>query len=82
MRLSVGRRQMVEKVEFDMGPIDCMACLVALSRSKPYNDTYQDASSITHATYWCSSYGTYRALTCTFRRDGRLQLVRFVRSDT
>lgn len=56
--------------------VDCMACLVALAQNWPKNGTYKDLREITHATFHCESYGEWQALTCTFRKDGRLRLVR------
>lgn len=66
---------MVEKMEFGMGPVDCMACLVALTRGYTSDATHKGADKITHATCRHDSYGKYQALICTYRRDGKLQLV-------
>ncbi len=55
--------------------IDCMACLVALSRGWPENGTDKDQNGITHATYSYESYGAYQAYTCAYRKDGGLRLV-------
>ncbi len=60
--------------------IDCMSCLIALSRDKPSNCTWKDPSGVTHATYRHESYGLYgawQALTCSFlRKAGSVQLVK------
>lgn len=55
--------------------IDCMACLVSITRGNPTNSTYRDIDGITHAAYQHGSYGFFQALTCTFNRRGTLTLV-------
>lgn len=55
--------------------VDCMACLVALSRGEPSNATWKGPNGVMHATYRHPSYARDQALTCTFRGDGWLMLV-------
>ena len=56
--------------------VDCMACLVAMGRGQRSDGMFQDAGGgITHATNRHPSYGTWRAVLCTFRSDGQLRLV-------
>lgn len=48
--------------------VDCMACLVAISRGLPEGGVYQDAGGVTHATMR-SRHSTF--ITCTVCRDSR-----------
>lgn len=48
--------------------VDCMACLVALSRGVPAGGAHRGDDGITHATLRTQ---TRAALACTMRRDSR-----------
>lgn len=48
--------------------VDCMACLVALSKGLPKGGTHLDANGVTHATLRARYMA---AITCTIRRDSR-----------
>lgn len=55
--------------------VDCMACLVVMSRGRQSDGMFQEArGGVTHATSWHVSYGEWRGVLCSFRGDGRIRL--------
>ncbi len=57
--------------------VDCMACLVAMSRGRLSDGMFRDGGGdgVTHATHSHFSYGMWRGVLCTYRSDGQLRLV-------